>query len=181
MPSTAFLAPVAGNRWVRRAADAVLLRYAHHRAVALDRMDAGKVQHDTLLTLVRRARNTRFGRDHDFARIDSVADYQARVPVRDYECFWNTYWKDAYPRLDDITWPGMIPYYALSSRHHERRDEVHPRVVGDGAVEQEGRVHDDRAVPAREPRPRSSSPASSSSSAAAPTCASRPTAASRAT
>jgi hypothetical protein len=115
MPSTAFLAPVAGNKWVRRAADAVLVRYAHNRTVALDRMNAGKVQHDTLLSLVRRARNTKFGRDHDFARIYSVADYQARVPVREYEFFWNTYWKDAYPRLDDVTWPGKIPYYALSS------------------------------------------------------------------
>ena len=36
-------------------------------------------------------------------------------PIRDYEWFWNTYWKDAYPRLDDITWPGKIPYYALSA------------------------------------------------------------------
>src|SRR5436190_18597479 len=115
MPSTAFLAPVAGSRWVRKAADALLLRYAHNRAVALDRTDAARVQHATLLSLVRRARNTRFGRDHDFARISSVADYQARVPVRDYEFFWNTYWKDTYPRLDDVTWPGKIPYYALSS------------------------------------------------------------------
>ena len=115
MPSTAFLAPVAGSKWVRKIADAMLLRYANYRTVALDRLDAGNVQHDTLLSLVRRARNTRFGRDHDFARISSVADYQARVPVRDYEFFWNTYWKDAYPKLDDITWPGKIPYYALSS------------------------------------------------------------------
>lgn len=115
MPSTAFLAPVAGSRLVRRAADAVLVRYAHNRAAALDRMDAGKVQHDTLLRLVRHARNTRFGRDHDFARISSVADFQARVPVREYEWFWENYWKAAYPRIDDITWPGKIPYYALSS------------------------------------------------------------------
>src|SRR4051812_35056871 len=115
MPSTAFLAPLAGTRLVRRAADAVLLRYAHHRAAALDRLDAAAVQHRTLMRLVRRARNTRFGRDHDFSRITSVADYQARVRVRDYEWFWQNYWKDAYPRLDDITWPGKIPYYALSS------------------------------------------------------------------
>jgi hypothetical protein len=115
MPSTAFLAPVADNPLVRRAADAILLRYAHRRTAALDRMDAGKVQHDTLMRLVRTARNTRFGRDHDFARISSVADFQARVPVREYEYFWDTYWKDAYPRLDDVTWPGKIPYYALSS------------------------------------------------------------------
>ena len=115
MPSTAFLAPLANTRLVRRAADAVLLRYAHHRTVSLDQMDAGAVQHRTLMKLVRKARRTRFGRDHDFSRIASVADYQARVRVRDYEWFWNTYWKDAYPRLDDITWPGKIPYYALSS------------------------------------------------------------------
>lgn len=115
MLSTAFLAPIAGNKWVRRAADAVLTRYAHNRTVALDHMDVGKVQQNTLLRLIRYARNTKFGRDHDFARIYSVADYQARVPVREYEFFWNTYWKDQYPRLDDITWPGKIPYYALSS------------------------------------------------------------------
>ena len=115
MPNTAFLAPIAGNRLVRRLADTMLVRYAHHRTAALDSLDAGRVQHNTLLSLVRRARNTRFGRDHDFDRISSVADFQARVPVREYEFFWNTYWKDAYPRLDDITWPGTIPYYALSS------------------------------------------------------------------
>ena len=115
MFTTAFLAPLAGRPWVRRAADAILLRYAHNRTVELDRMDAGKVQHDTLMKLIRKARNTRFGRDHDFARMSSVADYQARVPIREYEFFWETYWKDAYPRLDNITWPGKIPYYALSS------------------------------------------------------------------
>jgi hypothetical protein len=115
MPGTAFLAPLVNTRLVRRAADAALVRYAHHRTLSLDRMDAGKVQHATLLKLVRKARNTRFGRDHDFSRISSVADYQARVPVRDYEFFWNTYWKEPYPRLDDVTWPGKIPYYALSS------------------------------------------------------------------
>ena len=115
MPSTSFLAPVAGSRVVRMAADAVLVRYAHTRAAALDRMDAGKVQHATLLKLVRAARGTRFGRDHDFARISSVADYQARVPVREYEFFWNTYWKESFPVIDGVTWPGKIPYYALSS------------------------------------------------------------------
>jgi hypothetical protein len=115
MISTGIFAPLAGSKLVRRAADAVLLRYAHHRAGVLDRMDAGQVQHDTLLRLIRRAQNTRFGRDHDFAHITSVAEYQARVPVRDYEWFWTNYWKDVYPRLDNVTWPGKVPYYALSS------------------------------------------------------------------
>ena len=115
MPSTKFLTPITDSRLVRRAADAILLRYAHHRTVQLDRMDVAAVQRNTLLRLVRKAKRTRFGRDHDFGRIRSVEDYQARVPVREYGWFWETYWKDTYPRLDNITWPGKIPYYALSS------------------------------------------------------------------
>ena len=83
--------------------------------------------------------------------------------------------------LDDITWPGKIPYYALSTGTTSGRDQVHPGLAGDGAVEPEDGVHDDRPLPPRQSRRRSSSPASSSSSAAAPTFASRPTAASRAT
>lgn len=115
MPSPALLTSLAGSRLVRRAADAGLVRYAHARSAALDRLDAGRHQHATLLKLVRHARDTRFGRDHDFARITSVADFQARVPVRDYEFFWDAYWKATYPWLDDVTWPGKLPYYALSS------------------------------------------------------------------
>ena len=115
MPSTAFLAPLAGSKLVRRAADAIMLRHAHYRTGVLDRMDAARVQHDTLLRLVRRATKTKFGRDHDFSRISSVADYQARVQVHDYEWFWSNYWKNVYPKLDDATWPGKVPYYALSS------------------------------------------------------------------
>lgn len=115
MPSTAFLTPLANSWFVRRLADAALVSYSHYRVNSLDRLDTAAVQRNTLLRLVHHARNTRFGRDHDFARIRSIADYQARVPVREYEWFWNTYWKDAYPRIDDITWPGRIPYFALSS------------------------------------------------------------------
>jgi hypothetical protein len=78
-------------------------------------MDVAAMQRDTLLRLVHHARDTRFGRDHGFASIRSIADYQSRVPVRDYEAFWVDYWKAVYPRLGGVTWPSAIPYYALSS------------------------------------------------------------------
>ena len=104
-----------GNRLVRKAADAVLARFSRKRTLYLDRVDAAELQQQTLLNLVRKARRTRFGREHDFDSIRSVADYQARVPVRDYEAFWKEYWQAAYPHLDNVTWPGRIPYYALSS------------------------------------------------------------------
>src|SRR5207302_2739768 len=69
----------------------------------------------TLLRLVRFARRTQFGRDHAFERIRTIDDYQRRVPLRDYESFWTNYWRDAFPRLQGVTWPDSIPYFALSS------------------------------------------------------------------
>ncbi len=115
MAGTAFLSPLTGSRPVRRLADAVVVQASHRRAAALDRMDAAAVQEQTLRRLVRHAAGTRFGRDHDFAHIRTVADYQRRVPVREYDQFWDMYWKAAYPRLAGTTWPDFIPYYALSS------------------------------------------------------------------
>lgn len=113
--NTRFLTPLTSHRLVRRLADSVQVRLAHRRVAELDAMDAARVQANSLLRMVRKARRTRFGADHDFRRIENVRDYQNRVPVREYEYFWSTYWKDAYPRLDDLTWPGFTPYYALSS------------------------------------------------------------------
>src|SRR5262245_62573272 len=107
---------LAGLPAVRRAAEAVLTRwYAGKRVGDLDRSDPAAVQRRTLLKLVRYAAGTRFGRDHDFGRVRSVADYQARVPLRHYEEFWRDYWEHDYPRLRGVTWPDFIPYYALSS------------------------------------------------------------------
>ncbi len=68
-----------------------------------------------LRSLVRRARGTRFGRQHEFEAVESLADYRERVPVRTYEAFWDTYWQGSFPQLVNCTWPGRIPYFALSS------------------------------------------------------------------
>src|SRR4051812_24565388 len=103
----------AGSRPARAAADAGLLTYARARVRRLDRHPAADDQRRTLLGLVRRAADTRFGREHHFARIRTVADYQARVPLRHYEDFWRDYWQAVYPRLEGVTWPGHVPYYAL--------------------------------------------------------------------
>jgi hypothetical protein len=104
-----------GSPLLRRAADTLLGRYAGRRARALQRQPAAREQQETLLSLVYRSQGTRFGRDHDFARIRTLADYQRRVPLRTYEDFWKDYWQPAFPRLDGVTWLGLIPYFALSS------------------------------------------------------------------
>jgi hypothetical protein len=100
---------------VRRLTDAVMGRFARRRVAQLDGSSAAAVQRHTLLRLVRHARDTRFGRDHDFGRIRNVEEYQRRVPLGDYEAFWSRYWSGPFPFLTDVTWPGRIPYFALSS------------------------------------------------------------------
>ena len=44
-----------------------------------------------------------------------MADFQAAVPIRTYESLWETYLRDRYPVFEDLTWPGRIPFLALTS------------------------------------------------------------------
>ncbi|MCR0985626.1 GH3 auxin-responsive promoter family protein [Roseomonas populi] len=93
-----------------------LLRlWTGRRAARLRAQDAVAAQEAVLRRLLARAAETRFGRAHGFAAIPDVAAYQARVPLRRYEAFWEDWWKPAYPDLRDVTWPGPVPYLALSS------------------------------------------------------------------
>ena len=112
---TPLLERCAGGRVARRFADLGWRLYARRRARQTDRQAVAETQHRTLLRLVRQARNTRFGRDHGFDSIRSVADFQQRVPLRDYDAFWASYWQPAFPHLAGVTWPEPIPYLALSS------------------------------------------------------------------
>lgn len=93
-----------------------LLRlYANRRLRRLSAEDPRASQERELLKLVRKAQGTRFGRDHGFARIRDVRGFQERVPLRRYDQLWEEYWRAAFPRLEDCTWPGLMPFFAVSS------------------------------------------------------------------
>lgn len=81
----------------------------------LARQDPAAAQRRVLAGLLHRARDTPFGRRHGFAGIRGVAAYQAQVPLRGYEAFWRDWWQPAFPHLRGVTWPGRIPFLALSS------------------------------------------------------------------
>lgn len=115
MAPLAVLEKLAAGRLVRRLTDVVMNRFAAHRTAQLDRHSATSSQQQTLLRLVRYARWTRFGREHDFDGIRGIADYQRRVPLRTYESFWTDYWRAPFPYLHNVSWPGTVPYFALSS------------------------------------------------------------------
>ena len=89
--------------------------YTAYRLRSLERYPAALVQEQELLKLLRLAAGTRFGGHHDFGKIKSVSDYQQAVPLRTYEQFWSEYWKREFPEVVNSTWPGRVPYFAVSS------------------------------------------------------------------
>ncbi len=89
--------------------------HAKRRLAKLAAMDVTDVQQRQLLGLVGRAVRTRFGQDHGFGGIRSVTEYQARVPLRRYEDFWERYWQPAFPNLKGVSWPGRVPFFAVTS------------------------------------------------------------------
>lgn len=89
--------------------------YARYRLARISRLDPHASQEKVLLGLMGKARATKFGQAHGFADIASVADYQQRVKLRSYEEFWRDWWREDYPTLVDVTWPGTIPYFAETS------------------------------------------------------------------
>lgn len=95
--------------------DAALKFYARRRRETLADEDAAAAQERQLLALLARAKNTKFGRDHGFSSIHNMRDFQSAVPLRRYEAMWNDYWKAPFPTLTDISWPGIIPFFAVSS------------------------------------------------------------------
>ena len=76
--------------------------------------EAIAVQEATLLRLVATARDTEFGLAHGFRGIRTVADYQTRVPLRDYLGF-KPLWDAALAGATDVTWPGRTPMWVKTS------------------------------------------------------------------
>jgi hypothetical protein len=97
--------------------DATLLlrAYARLRTGRLAHQNPAALQRGILLRLLSRAVSTRFGRDHGFSGIDDYHAFRERVPLRRYEDFWQEYWRPAFPRLIDCSWPGLIPFFAATS------------------------------------------------------------------
>jgi hypothetical protein len=100
---------------VRAAVNQGFRQYARRRTTRLALADPVAIQERTLRSLLRRAGRTRFGRDHRFGKIGTVEEFQKAVPLRTYEDLWKQYLQDQYPIFDNLTWPGRIPYLALTS------------------------------------------------------------------
>jgi hypothetical protein len=89
--------------------------YARWRAKRLARLDPVAAQRAQLARLLSAAGATRFGRDHDFHATRSPEDFRRAVPLRKYDDMWRDYWRAGFPVLDDVSWPGRVPYFAVTS------------------------------------------------------------------
>jgi hypothetical protein len=64
--------------------------------------------------LISEAKNTVFGKDHDFKNITSFEDFAAQVPIRDYEEL-KPYVERVVSGEENILWPGKPLYFAKTS------------------------------------------------------------------
>ena len=64
--------------------------------------------------LISRAKNTNFGKDHNFATIKSYEDFKSRVKVSDYEGL-RTYVDRVVAGEKDVLWKGKPIYFAKTS------------------------------------------------------------------
>lgn len=78
-----------------------------------------KLQTRTLRRLVRFAKHTTFGKYYGFTELlkdpNFVKAFQEKVPIHNYDKMYERWWHMALNHVEDVTWPGKVKYFALSS------------------------------------------------------------------
>ena len=73
-----------------------------------------EAQHKWMRKLIIKARDTQFGRDHNFSQIRNYDDFKKNIPVRDYEGL-RPYIESIKSGKADVLWPGKPLYFAKTS------------------------------------------------------------------
>ncbi|WP_304136889.1 GH3 auxin-responsive promoter family protein [Mesonia mobilis] len=73
-----------------------------------------ETQQKVFQQLIQQAKNTSFGKDHSFDKIQSTQDFAQQVPIRDYEEL-RPYVNQVVEGKADILWPGKPLYFAKTS------------------------------------------------------------------
>lgn len=73
-----------------------------------------EVQHEVLHSLINKARDTHWGKQHNFAAIKSYADFKSAMPIQDYENI-KPYVDRMVQGEQNLLWPTDIKWFAKSS------------------------------------------------------------------
>ncbi len=81
--------------------------------------EAVKNQEEVLRNLLKRAKNTAFGKHYEFEEILKSGNiektFSEKVPYFDYNKIDKEWWHKYHEGEENVTWPGKPPYFALSS------------------------------------------------------------------
>lgn len=92
--------------------------------------DARRQQIRVLKKLLKKARFTAFGQQYKFDEAllsrHPGKSFQELVPVHDYNKIYDEWWSKTLEGVPDVTWPGKIKYYALSSGTSEAASKYIP-------------------------------------------------------
>lgn len=76
-------------------------------------------QQQVLARLLRKARNTQFGKHYKFSSLlknDHVYnEFKANIPFHNYNSMYSKWWKYCHEGEENVCWPGKVKYFALSS------------------------------------------------------------------
>ncbi len=84
------------------------------KQIKRDSKNALKDQQRLQKSLVKAARSTQFGSDHDFKNIKTYEDFKTKIPIRDYEGL-KSYFEKIKEGTKDVLWPGKPKYFAKTS------------------------------------------------------------------
>ncbi len=73
-----------------------------------------EVQDNLLFNFINKAKNTEWGKKHDFISIKNYAEFKNRVPISEYEEF-KPYISRLIKGEKDLLWPGKTKWFAKSS------------------------------------------------------------------
>ena len=76
--------------------------------------NAVKVQNRLLFSLINQAKNTKFGKDHNFSEISNYSNWKKNIPIRDYEEL-KIYVQQIIEGEKDVLWPGKPLYFCKTS------------------------------------------------------------------
>lgn len=99
-------------------------------ALRLTSSDPRRQQLRVLKKLLKKARFTAFGQRYHFDQAllskHPGKTFQELVPLHDYNKIYQEWWKQTLDGTPDVTWPGKIKYYALSSGTSEAASKYIP-------------------------------------------------------
>lgn len=89
------------------------------RETIVPQTNADKAQEEVLKRLLKKAKDTEFGKHYGFKEIleseEPEKSFAEKIPYFDYKKLHEEWWYRVHDGEENITWPGRPPYFALSS------------------------------------------------------------------